>query len=196
MGIYLAEQTALFLKSILLGCVFGLLYDALRITRIAVPTAKWVVFAEDVLFFKICAVATFFFLMRTIDGQVRFFIFIGVLLGMLLNFHTLSILVMGVSSAVIRAVKAILRAIYRWILFPIWRIFYNIVLLVLRPVRFLGHSLKKTAQRCKYSLKTKHIVLYNQLKRRVYGKVAKRQDKRQRKSKADVKKRTQKQAQA
>ena len=196
MGVYLAEQTTLFLKSVLLGGAFGLLYDLLRITRIALPTAKWAVFIGDVLFFKVCAAATFLFLMRTIDGQVRFFIFVGVILGLLLYFQTLSIPIMGVSSAVIRAVKAILRAIYRWILFPIWRIFYNITVLILRPARFLGLKLKKTAQRCKYSLKNKHIVLYNQLKRKVIGKMAKRQEDRKRKLKADVKKRAKKQAQA
>ena len=194
MGIYLAEQTMLFLKSILLGGAFGLLYDGLRITRIALPTAKWVVFAQDVLFFLVCAVAAFFFLMRTIDGQVRFFIFIGATLGAVLYFQTLSIPVMGVSGAVIRAIKAVLRVICHWILFPIWRIFYNIVVLLLRPARFFGLKLKKTAQRCKYSLKIKHIVLYNQLKRNVSGKMAKKQDKRRRKLKANVKKRVQKQA--
>lgn len=164
MGIYLAEQTMLFFQSILLGGAFGLLYDALRITRIAIPTARWVVFIEDVFFFFTCAVSTFFFIMRTIDGQVRLFVLIGAALGMILYFHSLSLLVMGISQAIIGVIKAILRLIFRWILFPIWRLFYGIVRLIIRPFRFLGAAAKKTIQRCKLSLKVRHKVLYNQLR--------------------------------
>ena len=163
MGIYLAEQTVLFLQAIVLGGVFGLLYDAFRITRIAVPTAKWVVFAQDVLFFFVCASATFLFLMRTLQGEVRFFIFLGTILGMVLYFNSLSVVIMGVSGAIIRTIKVVLRAIYRWVLLPIWLVFYNITLFIMRPVRFLAGWSKKTAQRCKYSLKVRRKVLYNQL---------------------------------
>jgi len=179
----------LFVKSILLGCAFGLLYDALRITRIAVPTAKWVIFIEDVLFFLTCAVVAFFFLMRTIDGQVRFFIFIGAILGIVLYFHSVSILVMGVSEAVIRIIKAALRVFYRWLLFPIWQLFYNIVVLFMRPARFLGSQFKKTVQRCKYSLKVKREVLYNQLRSIASGKAMQKREKKQRTSRANVKER-------
>ena len=164
MGIYLAEQTALFMQSILLGGAFGLLYDAFQITRIAVPTARWVVFIEDVLFFLICAASTFLFMMRAMQGEVRFFILLGGAIGMVLYFYSLSILIMGISEAIIRVIKAILRLIYRWILFPTWKLFYNIVLFIIRPARFLGLQIKKTIQRCKFSLKVRRKVLYNQLR--------------------------------
>jgi len=176
----------IFLQSLFLGGAFGLLYDAFRITRIAIPVPRWIVFIEDVLFFLACAVSTFFFLMRVIDGQLRFFIFIGTILGMVIYFYSLSILIMGLSGAIIRAVKAVLRAAYRWILFPVWWLFYNIVVLLMRPARFLGNRFKKTAQRCKYVLKVRHKILYNQLKSSLLGKVAKKRTKKQRTTKPDV----------
>jgi len=163
MGIYLAEQTTIFLQAILLGFAYGILYDAFRITRIAVPTARWVVFAQDVLFFFICALGAFFFLMRTMDGQVRFFVLLGVILGMVIYFYSLSILIMGISAAIIRVVKVVLRSIYKWVLLPIWRIIYSFVVFIMRPVRFLGARFEKTVQRCKYGLKVRRNVLYNQL---------------------------------
>ena len=195
MGIYLAEQTLFFLEAILLGFSFGLLYDALRITRVALPTPGWVLFLEDVFFFMVCAVGTFFFLMRAIDGQVRFFILIGEILGLVIYFNSLSILVMGVSQAVIRFIKAVLRFICERILLPIWRLMYNLVVLVMRPVRFLSFQMKKMIQRCKYSLKVRRKVLYNQLRGVIEGKPAKRRapkaaqklDKGKRKKKTNVK---------
>ena len=182
----------LFLKSILLGGSFGLLYDALRITRIALPTARWVIFIEDVLFFLMSAVAAFFFLMRTIDGQVRFFIFIGILLGAVLYFWGLSVLIIGAGEVIVGAIRAILRVIYRWLLLPIWRIFYSFALILMRPVRFLGTNIKKIMQKCRFNLKVKRKVLYNQL---IEGVSIKRQTNKQRKSKANVKKRARKKAQ-
>ena len=164
MGVYLAEQTTIFLQAIVLGFVYGLLYDVFRITRIAIPTAKWVVFAQDVLYFFICAVGTFFFLLRTMDGQVRFFILLGAILGMTIYFYTLSIIIMGVSAAIIRMIRAVLRWVYRWIFLPTWWMIYSFVVFIMRPVRFLGALIEKTVQRCKYGLKVRHKVLYNQMK--------------------------------
>jgi len=184
MGVYLAEQTTIFLQAILLGFVYGILYDVFRITRIAVPTTRWLVFAQDVLFFFICALSTFFFLMRTMDGQVRFFVLLGAILGMIIYFYSLSILIMGVSAAIIRVVKAVLRGIYRWVLLPIWRIIYSFVVFIMRPVRFFGVRFEKTVQRCKYGLKVRRDVLYNQLSKKLKSN---RADKRG-KSKPDGKK--------
>ena len=193
MGVYLAEQTAIFLQSVALGFVYGMLYDVFRITRLAVPTARWMVFAQDVLFFFICSVGTFFFLVHTMDGQVRFFVLFGAILGMIIYFYTLSILIMGVSAAIIRVIKAVLRFIYRWILLPIWRITYSFVVFIMRPVRFLGDQFEKTVQRCKYSLKVRRKMLYNQLSGKLKAKLAKKQKigraTQKRKTKPDGKKR-------
>ena len=194
MGVYLAEQTTIFLQAILLGFVYGIFYDAFRITRLAIPTARWVVFAQDVLFFFVCSVSVFFFFMRTMDGQVRFFVLFGVILGMVIYFYSLSILIMGVSAAIIRVMKAVLRFICRWVLLPIWRIIYSFVVLIMRPVRFLGAQIEKTVQRCNYGLKVRRKVLYNQLSGKLKAELAKRQKRRlateKRKSKPDGKKRT------
>ena len=194
MGVYLAEQTTIFLQAILLGFVYGILYDAFRITRLAVPTARWVVFAQDVLFFFICAVGTFFFLMRAMDGQVRFFVLLGAALGMIIYFYSLSILIMSVSAVIIRVIKAVLQFIHRWILLPVWWIIYNFVVFIMRPARFMGAWIEKTVQRCNYGLKVRRKVLYNQLSGKLSRKLAQIQKSnrttKKRKSKPDVKKRT------
>jgi spore cortex biosynthesis protein YabQ len=171
LGIYLAEQTLHFLQSILLGAVFGLLYDAFRITRIAVKTPRGVVFAEDVLFFMVCAILSFFFLMSTLDGQLRLFLFVGIGLGALLYSLTLGVVVMKVSQAIIQAIKAVLRFIIRLFFRPVYRLIYWICRQFLRPVRFLADFWKKTYQRCKYRLKVQCKVLYNRLRSMLMSKV-------------------------
>lgn len=163
LGIYLAQQTIHFLQSILLGAVFGLLYDAFRITRIAVKTPRGVVFAEDIIFFTICAVLSFFFLMSTLDGQLRLFLFVGIGLGALLYSLTLGIAVMKISQGIIRMVKAVFLVIHRFVFLPIYGLIYWICRQLLRPIRFFGRFFKKTCQRYKYRLKVRLKVLYNKL---------------------------------
>ncbi len=164
LGIFLAQQTIHFLQSILLGAAFGLLYDGFRITRIAVPTPRGVVFAEDVLFFMACAILSFFFLMSTLDGQLRLFLFVGIGLGALLYSLTLSVVVMKVSRVIIKMVKAVLNMLMGLIFRPIYRLVYWMCRQLLRPARFLARFSKKTYQRCKYRLKVRRKVLYNQLR--------------------------------
>lgn len=161
MGVYLADQTLSFLHALILGAVLGALYDVFRILRIAVPTKRGVIFAQDVLFFLLCAITTFLFLLTSIDGVVRVFLLIGELLGAVLYYFTLGMLVMKVSKTIIGAVKAVLRFLVRYIFAPIWKLFYNIIAFLLRPFRFIGQIVKKSLQRLKYRLKVRRIVLYN-----------------------------------
>lgn len=163
MGIYLAEQAAVFLQSLLVGAALGILYDVFRVSRVAFPTAYGVVFAEDVLFFLICAIVTFFFGLSAIDGSLRVFLIIGELLGAVLYYFTLGRLVMGVSKKIIAAIKAVLSFIFRRILRPVWLLIYNIIALILRPFIFLSRILKKLLQNLKFRLKIRRKVLYNQL---------------------------------
>lgn len=163
MGIYLTDQLFVFLTSMLIGAALGLLYDVFRISRVAFFTPSVVIFAEDVLFFAICGVVTFLFGLTVIDGALRVFLIIGELLGAVLYYCTLGKLVMGVSKKIIEAIKAVLRFIARWVLRPVWLLFYHITAIILRPFTFLSRILRKKLQNIKFRLKVRRKVLYNQL---------------------------------
>ena len=83
MGITIAGQTAVFLQSLLLGAVLGCFYDLFRITRIAFLMPALLVLIEDLLFFLFSSIALFGFLLENNDGQIRWFILLGVVLGVL-----------------------------------------------------------------------------------------------------------------
>lgn len=170
MGIYLADQVFVFVSSLLVGAALGLLYDIFRITRIAFPTAPAVVFIEDVLFFLICALVTFFYGLTVIDGMLRVFLILGELLGGIIYFCTIGQLVMRVSKTIIKAVEAVIRFIFRWIMRPIWLLIYHIITFLLRPFMFLRRIMKKKLQKIKFCLKVRRKVLYNQLRGYLSGK--------------------------
>jgi spore cortex biosynthesis protein YabQ len=162
MEIYLAQQTGAFLWAILIGAGLALIYDAFRILRIAIPCGKGFIAAQDILFFIICAIVTFLYLLSHADGKVRAFLLLGELLGAVIYFCTLSIPVMGVSRKIIALIRGILSFFYRYLVFPLWRLFYWIISTFLRPLRFIQVILKK-------ALIKGHGVLYNQVKRIARG---------------------------
>lgn len=163
MGIYLADQTVAFLGAIALGAALGLLYDFFRITRVAFPTPRVVIFAEDVLYFLICAAITFLYLMGWVQGKIRVFLLLGELVGWILYYFTIGQLVMRVSKAFIEGVQHVITFIIRYVALPIWRLVYRIVYIILLPPRFLMRTMKKNAIKVKFHLKVRRLILYNQL---------------------------------
>ena len=163
MGVYLGEQISVFLLSLLVGMALGALYDVFRISRVAFYTSPTAVFIEDVLFFLICGVTTFFFGLTVMDGILRAFLLIGELLGAVLYHFTLGRLVMGVAVKIIGMIKAIFRFLFKWVLRPLWRILYYTIALIVKPFRFLAKILNKLLQNLKFRLKVRRKVLYNQV---------------------------------
>ncbi len=157
----IGSQTMQFLYACLLGVGFGIFYDVFRILRCAFPTGKVIAFAQDVVYFSVCALATFLFLMNFNDGQIRFYIILGEVIGAALYFCTLSLLIMGVSKAIIRIFKKVLGFLYRITLGPVVRL----IRWTFGKIRALGHKVfgnrKKSGANVKYDLKRRLHVLYN-----------------------------------
>ncbi len=63
MGISLADQTMDFLLALAFGAGLGALYDVFRILRALIPTGKIVIFFQDLLYWCICGVLTFLFIL-------------------------------------------------------------------------------------------------------------------------------------
>ena len=164
-NVMIAQQTQVFLIACLIGAGLGAFYDVFRIIRIAVKNPAAIVFLEDALFFAVCALVTFFYMMQSIGGQLRFFIVLGELLGGVIYYFTIGSLVMKISKLIIRAVKAVFRFIYRVLIRPV------LILLVWlgRKIRkFLSKLMipfKKFGTKVKFRLKQRQVLLYNLFKR-------------------------------
>ena len=81
MGNYVSEQLALFLQSIVLGAVLGLIYDLLSALR-SLGGRLWGGIL-DALFCLAAACAVFLFVMAG-DGELRIFIALGIVGGAIL----------------------------------------------------------------------------------------------------------------
>ena len=85
-----SAQISAFLYSVLLGMCFCLFYDLLRAFRFAVKSTDFSVFMYDIFYFSVISVITFIFLLAVTNGELRGFVFLGILLGFLLFYFTVS----------------------------------------------------------------------------------------------------------
>lgn len=70
-----------FLFSLVLGAVLSLFYDMIRATRVAGLNSTAAVFIGDILFWLICAVAVFIFLVGVTNGEIRGYVLFSAAIG-------------------------------------------------------------------------------------------------------------------
>lgn len=153
MAIAITEQTAVFFHSLLLGAVLGCFYDLFRITRIAFLMPALLVLIEDLLFFLFSSIALFGFLLENNDGQIRWFILLGVVLGWTVYYFTAGSLVMKCSARIIAGVRAVLAFL--------WRPFAWAGDRSARVARRLEKRGRNTIFRVKTGLKSHMVMMYN-----------------------------------
>ena len=88
-------QISFFGASVLFGGILLAVYDVIRgIRRTWVHKSSWVA-AEDLIFWLFVGIASFVFLCRYNQGQLRGFFFLGLLLGMAVYYWKGSRFVLG-----------------------------------------------------------------------------------------------------
>ncbi|MBE6769589.1 MAG: hypothetical protein E7548_02410 [Ruminococcaceae bacterium] len=110
-GINIAEQTVSFFISLALGGFFCLFYDLFRAARKVHSFKPFLVFVSDILFFTVCAVITFCFLLSLTEGFIRGYFIFGILLGFSAVFFSISRFFLKGVTAVFRAIITLKRRI-------------------------------------------------------------------------------------
>lgn len=142
MTVSVSSQAYIFLCSVVGGVAIALLYDVFRIMRKAVKTGNLITYVEDLLFWILVAAIMFSTVYYSNEGELRSYIFLGTLLGVILYALLFSKVVMGSSLFIIRIVKGILRFLWMIISFP-----FRIVIRILAipgkaAAKHAGNSLK------------------------------------------------------
>lgn len=122
------NQAYLFLIFTINGVVIGLLFDFFRILRKAFKTKDFITYLEDILFWILTGFILLYSIFTYNNGEIRLFMFLGVLLGII-------IYMLFVSSHVIKINVAILLFLKN--------IFVKIVTILLIPFQFIVNTIKK-----------------------------------------------------
>ena len=142
-------QSTAFLWSVLLGGALSVVYDLFRLDRLIFNRSVFAVAIEDVLFFVISAISIFCLQLITTNGQIRTFIFVGVIIGFLILRFTLSKLFDLLLKPLKRLVKFIRE---RYKLFVIKAADFDVVFL--KGLQFFKNLVKKPKKPNKNNKKT------------------------------------------
>ncbi len=77
-----------FIKALLCGSLYFILYDMFRILRTFFKSNAVIVFIQDFLYMSFVFISTFIFVFAFNEGALRIYILCGILVGWLVSFAT------------------------------------------------------------------------------------------------------------
>lgn len=111
---------------IVTGMAIGVLFDVFRIIRKSFKTPDFVTYIEDIIFWILAGFILLFTIFTFNNGEIRVYIFIGLLLGLIIYLLTLSKYFVKISVSIVCFIKKI-------IYYPIHIIYTFIKKFIIRP---------------------------------------------------------------
>lgn len=163
----ITTQTNLFLIFIVNGFLIGLLFDFFRILRKTFKTNDMMTYIEDILFWILTGCIILYSIFVFNNGEIRLFLFIGIILGILLYMLFLSSHIIKVNVTIINFLKKIIGSILHILLTPLKYMYQIIRKLFFKPVSFLIINIRKNStkffKRIQHNLK-KNTKIKNSVK--------------------------------
>ncbi len=157
------EQMLIFFASIGVGFLLGVLYDFLRALRLSFTKWKWVVIVFDLLYFSLVAFLSYIFILATNKGEVRSYIIIGELFGVLFYYFALGIVMMKLTERFVSFLKSFYSLVFKVVSFP-FRLLRRLFVNSFGKIKqFLKKSEKKSEKIRKKVLPKVWLYVYNLL---------------------------------
>ncbi|MBO6015768.1 MAG: spore cortex biosynthesis protein YabQ [Lachnospiraceae bacterium] len=115
----IVEEFTFLWYSVCMGIVITFFYDMIRLFRELIPHKKWMVSAEDTLFWIITCAAQFMLLYKVNNGILRWYSIAGAFLGMILYKKTIGLYMVVFLSKLIRKTLHIVLRIFMYVFSPI-----------------------------------------------------------------------------
>ena len=124
------NQGYIFVIFILNGFLIGILFDIFRILRKSFKTKDIVTYIEDILFWIITGVFLLYSVFNFNDGEIRLYMFIAILIGVLLYMLILSSYIVKINVKIITFVKNLLQKAFNVFFKPFKKLFDKIRLMI------------------------------------------------------------------
>lgn len=103
----------------LTGICIGLLFDFFRIQRKVLKTCDFITYIQDILFWIVSGLIIIFVIMKYTNGEIRIYMALGIILGILIYFLIISKYIMKIFVCIL----SFLLNIIGKLLFPIKKIY-------------------------------------------------------------------------
>ena len=151
------NQISVFFIFILNGILIGVLFDLFRISRKSFKTPDLVTYIEDIIFGIITGILIIFTMVKFNQGEIRIYIFFGIILGNIFYLLVFSNIFIKISCIIIEYIK---KMVYIIFIIPIKFVCRIIRKLFLKPIIFMCLNIKKILNSSiskKFLLKNKNI---------------------------------------
>ena len=133
------SQAYVFAIYILSGILIGILFDIFRVYRRSFKTPDFITYIQDILFWFFTGMFLLYVIFKFNNGELRWYIFLGALLGTLLYMLAFSKHFIKINVAILTFIKSIFIKIWAIIMIPIrW-----IRRLVFKPISFVFINVRK-----------------------------------------------------
>lgn len=151
----LINQTSLFLIFTIDGVLIGIIFDIFRILRKTIKTSDFVTYIEDFLFGIITSIILFYSIFTYNNGELRFFMFLAVILGFVLYLCTISSYLIKINVKIINVIKRIFLNLFEIIYKPLIKTFKILKKIIFKPILFVIINIRKNMKNIKNRLKDK-----------------------------------------
>lgn len=107
------NQAYLFIVFTINGIFIGILFDFFRILRKSFKTINFITNIEDIIFWILTGISIIFCMYKFTDGNIRLFMFLGLLLGTITYILTISKIVIKISVKILVIIKHLIKFILR-----------------------------------------------------------------------------------
>ncbi len=154
----ITNQAFIFLSSVAAGLIVGFVFDIFRILRKVIKTSNVITYIEDILFWILVAIIIFILVFVTNNGELRWYEFLGVALGVIFYHLLFSMYIIKISVKIINIIKKIVISILRVLLFPFLFLYKQLR----KPCRHIIHWTKKGSKRVRkiFSKCKRKIIVY------------------------------------
>ncbi len=109
------NQAYLFLVFSLTGVAIGILFDFFRILRRSIKTSNIVTYIQDILFWILTGIIVLYSIWYFNNGELRIFVFLGLILGILIYMATLSSIIVKIFTRIMIFLINILKVPFKMI---------------------------------------------------------------------------------
>ena len=109
---YNFSQEQIFIFFFIIGITIGIIFDIFRVIRKSFKTPDLITFIEDLIFLIITSFLIIFSIIKLNGGEIRFYLFLGIFVGILIYFLTISNLCVIILSGFVRICKKIFKIPY------------------------------------------------------------------------------------
>lgn len=113
-----SEQLLIFVSSLGMGFLLGILYDVLRALRLSITRSRIALVFFDILYFILFGLFSFLFILALNKGEIRFYIIIGEIIGALFYYISFGIAVIKITDKTVALLRKLYSLIFKVISAP------------------------------------------------------------------------------